>query len=225
MTTEGTAMTHPVIDDLQWRYTTKRYDSTKKVSPENLTVLLEAIRLSASSINSQPWKFIVLESSEAKSRMERTAAEGFAFNLPAIRDCSHIILFAHNPYYKREDYAEVVDNGIADGRTSAEDREGAFGAFVFAEMNMDETGNNSAWTRAQVYLALGNALHTLARLRIDSTTMEGFDSDLMSSEFEKELDGYRCEVAVAIGYRDTSEDYNAKLPKSRRRAESVFVHL
>lgn len=218
-------MEHPIIEDLQWRYTTKRYDNTKKVSSEDLAVLLEAIRLSASSINSQPWKFIVLESREAKSRMERALGEGFAFNLPAVRDSSHIILFAHNPYYKREDYAEVVDNGIADGRTKAEEREGAFSAFVFAEMNTDETGNTGIWTRAQVYIALGNALHTLARLRIDSTTMEGFDSDLLSSEFEQELDGYRCEVAVAIGYRDPAEDFNAKLPKSRRRAESVFVYL
>lgn len=218
-------MTHPIIEDLQWRYTTKRYDNTRKVSGDDLTVLFEAIRLSASSINSQPWKFIVLESREAKLRMERAVEENFAFNLPAVRDSSHIILFAHNPYYKRDDYAEVVDDGINDGRTRAEDREGAFGAFVFAEMNMDEAGYNGVWTRSQVYLALGNALHALARLRIDSTTMEGLDSERLSSEFEAELGGYRCEVAIAIGYRDSVEDFNAKLPKSRRREESVFVHV
>lgn len=218
-------MTHPIIDDLQWRYTTKRYDKTKKVSPEDLNILLEAIRLSASSINSQPWKFIVLESDEAKQRMHRTVAENYQFNAPAILDSSHIILFAHNPFYKRENFAEVVDNGIADGRTRPEEREGAFGAYFFAELNMDEKGNNETWTRPQTYIALGNALHTLARLRIDSTTMEGFDSELVSKEFAQELEGYRCEVAVAIGYRDVQEDYNAKLPKSRRRPESVFIHL
>jgi nitroreductase / dihydropteridine reductase len=218
-------MTHPIIDDLQWRYTAKRYDKTKKVSPEDLNVLLEAIRLSASSINSQPWKFIVLESDEAKERLHRTVAENYPFNAPAILDSSHIILFAHNPFYKRENFAEVVDNGIADGRTKPEEREGAFGAFFFAESNMDEKGNNEAWTRPQTYIALGNALHTLARLRIDSTTMEGIDSELVSKEFAQELDGYRCEVAVAIGYRDVQEDYNAKLPKSRRRPESLFIHL
>lgn len=218
-------MTHEIIEDLQWRYTTKRYDKTRKVAPEDLDVLLEAIRLSASSINSQPWKFIVIESDEARQRMNRTIAGNYQFNAPAILDSSHIILFAFNPYYKREDYAEVIDKGIADGRIEAGAREGAFGAFVFAEMNMDETGYNGIWTRAQVYLALGNALHTLARLRIDSTTMEGFDSDLLSKEFENELAGYRCEVALAIGYRDPQEDYNAKLPKSRRRAERVFVRV
>jgi nitroreductase / dihydropteridine reductase len=216
-------MTHPVIEDLQWRYTTKRYDKTKKVSAEDLTVLLEAIRLSASSINSQPWKFIVVESDEARQRMYRCVAENYSFNTPAILDSSHIILFAHNPFYNRENYAEMVDDGIADGRTRTEEREGAFGAYFFAEQNMDENGNNSIWTRAQTYIALGNALHTLARLRIDSTTMEGIDSDWVSEEFANELGGYRCEVAVAIGYRDSQEDYNAKLPKSRRRAENLFI--
>lgn len=135
-------MTHKIIEDLQWRYTTKRYDATKKVAPGDLDVLLEAIRHSASSINSQPWKFIVIESDEARQRLYRTIVGNYQFNAPAILGSSHIILFAHNPYYKREDYAEVVDNGIADGRIEAGSREGAFGAFAFAEMNMDATGNN-----------------------------------------------------------------------------------
>lgn len=218
-------MTHPIIEDLQWRYTAKRYDKTRKVSPEDLKALLEAIRLSASSINAQPWKFIVVESDEAKARLNRTFADKFQFNQPAVADCSHIILFAHNPRYRREHFSEVVDNGIEDGRTQLENRDAAFGAFVFAEMNTDEAGDTSIWTRAQTYIALGNALHTLARLRIDSTTMEGVDSERISQEFEHELDGYRCDVALAIGYRDPQEDYNAPLPKSRRRHESVFVRI
>lgn len=218
-------MSHPMIEDLRWRYTTKRYDKTRKVSSEDLEMLLEAIHLSASSINSQPWRFIVLESDEAKARMNRTFADKFQFNRPAVTDSSHIILFAHNPRYRREDYAEVVDRGIEDGRTKPENRDAAFGAFVFAEMNTTEAGDTSAWTRAQIYIALGNALHALARLRIDSTTMEGIDSERINEEFEQELGGYWCDVALAIGYRDPQEDYNAALPKSRRKPESVFVRI
>ncbi len=218
-------MNHPILEDLQWRYTTKRYDKTQKVAPEALAVLLEALRLSASSINSQPWRFIVLESDEAKARMLCAVAEKYPFNQPAVLDSSHVILFAYHPHYHREAYAEVVDGGIADGRILAAKREEAFGAFRFAEMNMDETGDNSAWTRAQTYLALGNALHTLARLRIDSTTMEGIDIEAIQVEFAKELGDYRCAVALAIGYRHPQEDWNATLPKSRRRPEDIFVHL
>ena len=218
-------MTHPIIQDLQWRYTAKKYDNTRKVPQADLDVLFEAMRLSPSSINSQPWRFVVLGSAEAKERMNRTFANKFQFNQPHVFDSSHIILFAHNPRYTRANYGEVIDCAIADGRTKPEAREGAFGSFVFAELNTDATGSTSAWTKSQVYLALGNTLHVLARLKIDSTTMEGIDAELVNKEFAKELDGYRCEVALAIGYHHPQEDYNATLPKSRRKLESVVVQV
>ena len=218
-------MTHPIIDDLLWRNTTKKYDSSRRIPQEDLDVLYEAMRLSASSINSQPWKFIVLESDEAKQRMSNTFANKYQFNQPHIFDSSQIILFAHNAFYTREDYAEVVDKGIKDGRIKPEDRESAFGGFMFAKLNTDENGNTAAWTKAQLYIAFGNALHTLARLKIDVTPMEGIDTDLIAQEFKEELVGYQCDVAMAIGYHHPDEDYNAKLPKSRRSMESIFVHI
>ena len=205
-------MEHPIIKDLLWRYTSKKYDATKKIPQKDLDVLFEAMRLSASSINSQPWKFVVVESAEAKERMNQTFANKHQFNQHHVFDSSQIILFAHNPRYTREHYAEVVDKGIEDKRTKPEDRKNAFAGFIFAELNTDETGNTSAWTKAQTYIALGNALHTLARLKIDSTPLEGIDTDLINKEFKKELGGYQCDVALAIGYHHPEEDYNAKLP-------------
>ena len=217
-------MQHPIIQDLNKRYTCKKYDPSKKVSQADLEVLYEAMRLSASSINSQPWKFIVIESDEAKQRMYDTFAEKYQFNQQHVFESSQIILFAHNAHYTRDDYAKVVDQGIRDGRTKPEDREKAFGGFVFAEMNTDENGFNGNWTKAQLYIAFGNALHTLARLGIDSTSMEGIDVPRVAEAFKEELDGYVCEVALAIGYH-SEEDYNAKLPKSRLTHEDVFVHV
>ena len=218
-------MTHPIIEDLLWRRTTKKYDATRKVSQEDLDVLFEAMRLSASSINSQPWRFVVIESCEAKERMNRTFAREHQFNQPHVFDSSHIILFAHNPYYTRDDFASVVDKGIEDMRIKPDAREAAFSSYRFAEFNTDENGFNGAWTKAQTYLALGNTLHTLARLRIDSTPLEGIDIDLVNEEFKEELDGYRCHVALAIGYRHPTDDYNAKLPKSRLSLDRILVRV
>ncbi|PSW04388.1 nitroreductase family protein [Photobacterium lipolyticum] len=218
-------MTHQIISDLNSRYTTKRFDPSKKVSQEDLDVILEAIRLSASSINSQPWKFIVIESDKAKQRMHDTFINKFQFNQPHVFSASHIILFAHNPAYTRANYEAVVDKGIEDKRTKPEDKESAFGGFVFAELNTDETGNTEAWTKAQTYIALGNTLHTVARLNIDSTPMEGIDSEMISKEFAAELDGHVCHVALAIGYRDENTDYNAAFPKSRLAMEDIVVKL
>lgn len=218
-------VTHPIIADLNTRYTAKKYDVSKRIPQAELDILYEAMRLSASSINSQPWKFIVIESDEAKQRMHDTFANKYQFNQPHIKVASHIILFAHNPHYTREDYANVVDKGITDGRTKPEEREQAFGGFFFAELNTDETGDTSPWTKSQTYLALGNTLHVLARLGIDATPMEGVDSELIGEIFKDELDGFVCEVALAIGYHHGEEDYNAALPKSRLAMQDVLTVL
>jgi nitroreductase/dihydropteridine reductase len=218
-------MTHPIIADLTKRYTTKKYDASKRISPENLEVIYEAIRLSPSSINSQPWKFIVIESEEAKQRMHDTFANKYQFNQPHAKTASHIILFAYNPRYTRDDYAKVIDKGIEDKRSKPEDRDSAFGGYVFVDSNTDENGNNASWTKAQTYLALGNALHTLGRLGIDSTPMEGVDSELIGEIFAPELDGYVCDVALAMGYHDTESDYNFPLPKSRLPKDAVIKVL
>jgi len=218
-------MTHPIIEDLLWRHATKKYDATRKVSEQDIDVLFEAMRLCASSINSQPWRFVVIESDVAKQRMSETFARNHQYNQPHVFDSSHIILFSYNPHYTREDYAKVVDKGIEDKRTKPEDREKAFGVFSFAEFNTDETGDTSCWTKAQTYLAFGNALHVLARLRIDSTPLEGIDIDLVNEEFKEELDGYQCDVALAIGYHHPDDDYNAKLPKSRFKLEKILARI
>lgn len=218
-------MPHPIIESLLWRHTTKKYDATRKIPQQDLEVLFEAMRLSPSSINSQPWKFIVIESDEAKQRMSQTFAHKFQFNQPHVFDSNLIILFAHNPQYTRQDFVEIVDKGIEDKRTKPEDREAAFASFAFAKLNTDAKGDTSKWTKAQTYIALGNTLHTLARLKIDSTALEGIDTDLVNEEFKKELAGYQCDVALAIGYHHREEDYNAKLPKSRRSLKSIFVRI
>ena len=187
-------------------------------------MLFEAMRLSASSINSQPWKFVVIDSDEAKERMHKTFANQHQYNQPHVFESSQIILFAYNPHYTRNDYSKVVDQYIEDKRVKTEDREGAYAAFRFAEMNTDETGNTACWTKAQIYLALGNTLHTLARLKIDSTPLEGIDTELVNEAFKKELDGYQCDVALAIGYHH-ADDLNAKLPKSRLKMNKVLVRI
>ncbi|RCX06969.1 NAD(P)H-dependent oxidoreductase [Marinomonas foliarum] len=218
-------MSHQIITDLKNRHTAKHYDATKKISQADLEVIYEAMRLSPSSINSQPWKFIVIESDAAKQRFHDTFANKFQFNQKHAKGASHIILFAHKTHYSREDYANVVDKGIEDGRTKPENREQAFGGFVFAEMNMDENGNNAAWTKSQTYIALGNVMHTAARLGIDSTPMEGVDPELIGEIFSAELEGYQCDVALAIGYHHKDEDYNAALPKSRLAMKEVVTVL
>lgn len=219
-------MSHPIIQDLNRRYTAKKYDASKRISPQDMDVIKEAIRLSASSINSQPWKFIVIESDEAKQRFHDTFANMHQFNQPHAKEASHIILFAHNPKFTKDDYRKVVDVEVSSGHLPAEMYDNMLnGAFGFAEAQTNEIGFNGHWTKAQTYIALGNTLHVLARLGIASTPMEGVDPEMIGKIFEKELDGYVCEFALAMGYHLEGQDYNYGLPKSRLAAEDVLLTL
>lgn len=219
-------MTHPIIKDLNTRYTAKKYDASKRISAEDMEVIKEAIRLSASSINSQPWKFIVLESDEAKQRFHNTFANMHQFNQPHAKEASHTILFAHNPRFTKDSYKKVVDAEVTSGHLPAERYNDMLnGAFGFAELNTDETGFNGNWTKAQTYIALGNTLHTLARMGIASTPMEGVDPELIGEEFKQELEGFVCDFALALGYHKDGEDYNHGLPKARLPLEDVITTL
>lgn len=219
-------MTHPIIKDLNTRYTAKKYDATKRISADDIQVIKEALRLSASSINSQPWKFIVLESDEAKQRFHDTFANKHQFNQPHAKEASHTILLAYDPKFTKEKYAKRVDAEVTSGHLPEERYHMMLdGAYGFAEANTDENGFNGNWTKAQVYIALGNLLHTLARLDIDSTPMEGVDPELIGQIFEQELDGHVCEVALAIGYHQDEEDYNHGLPKARMHMDDVIEVL
>jgi nitroreductase/dihydropteridine reductase len=220
------SMSHPIIQDLERRYTVKKYDSNKRISAENIAVLQQAMRLSASSINSQPWKFIIIESDAAKQRLHNTFANKYQFNQPHATEASHIILFAHNPAYTKDDYRKVVDVEVSSGHLPADMYDNMLnGAFAFAEANTNDAGFNGEWTKAQTYIALGNTLHVLGRLGIDSTPMEGVDSELIGEEFKQELNGYVVEVALAIGYHKEGEDYNHGLPKSRLPIKDIFTVL
>ncbi|MBD1388786.1 NAD(P)H-dependent oxidoreductase [Neiella sp. HB171785] len=218
-------MTHPIIRDLNARYTAKKYDPSKRISEEDIKVIKEALRMSASSINSQPWKFIVIESDAAKQRFHDTFANMHQFNQPHAKAASHTILFAYDPKFTKEKYAKRVDAEVASGHLPKEMYDQMMGAYAFAEANTDETGFNGSWTKAQVYIALGNLLHVLARLGIDSTPMEGVDPELIGKEFNQELDGHVCEVALAMGYHLESEDYNHGLPKARLDLDDVVTTL
>jgi len=50
------------------RYTCKGYDADKKVSDEDFTVIMEAARLSPSSMGLEPWKFVLLITGRFETR-------------------------------------------------------------------------------------------------------------------------------------------------------------
>eukprot|EP01041_Mallomonas_annulata_P029241 gene29241-51203_t len=64
---------HPIISDLNWRYAVKKYDSSKKISEENITILKEAIRLSPSSVGLQGYVVLDVQNPETRQKLKEAS--------------------------------------------------------------------------------------------------------------------------------------------------------
>lgn len=196
------------IKSMQSRYTTKKYNPTKKIEIEKIEELKAILHLSPSSINSQPWKFTFVSDSDAKQRLSKVSW----LNTNKVLDSDTVVVFS------RIDNIELFEKQI-----EAELPEGAVNYYKeFIKSQTDE--QIKSWFDRQVYLALGVFLSACAEMGIDATPMEGVEP----KNYDKILNqtDYSTLMAVAIGYRDI-EDFNqpSKKPKSRRDIDKVIEKI
>lgn len=86
-----------IVQASQSRYSTKAFDASRKLSEQQVADLKELVRMSASSVNSQPWHFILAGSDEGKTRIAKATQGGFSFNERKILDASHVMVSAPKP--------------------------------------------------------------------------------------------------------------------------------
>lgn len=93
------------IDHQNWRYATKKFDSTKKISNEDLNTLKEAIRLSSSSYGLQPYKVIIVENQDLRAKIQPAA-----WGQSQIVDASHLIIFANQTSIGDTEIDALIEN-------------------------------------------------------------------------------------------------------------------
>lgn len=207
------------------RYTTKAYDASRKIPQATVDALLEQLRHSPSSVNSQPWHFVVADSAEGKARLAK-ATEAFAYNTPKILNASHVIVFATRTEMTEAHLHAVLDQEAADGRFRDDQARAVQDTTRRGYVNLHRYDLKDAqhWMEKQTYLALGTALLGAAAHGLDATPIEGFDSKALDAELGLRERGFTSVVLLSLGYR-SEDDFNAGLSKSRLPAETVFTFL
>ena len=71
------------------RFSARKF-TDQKVSPSDLDYLLECARLAPSAVNRQPWRFVVVESEEAKARLRQVYNREWFATAPL-----YIVCYAH----------------------------------------------------------------------------------------------------------------------------------
>jgi len=203
-----------LIENLKWRYATKKYDTTKKVSEDDLQQIKEAIRLSPSSYGLQAFKILDIKDKDIREKLKLAS-----YWQPQITEASHLLVFCG--------YADVNDGHIDEYLNLKADTQGfdvellkEFRNFMKVFIEGRKSGKQ-VWTAKQTYIALSNAIAACAELKIDSTPMEGFEAEKYNEILGLSSKGLKADVLLAIGYR-SDEDKTQYDMKIRKPMESLF---
>lgn len=206
------------IDNLNWRYATKKFDASKKVSNTDLQTLKDAVQLSASSYGLQPYKIIVVEDDTVKEKLKEAG-----YNQSQFTDATAIFVFAHQTDFD----TELIDSYINHAERIQELESGALQQYATVMKNalLDLPQEAKAgWTSRQAYIALGNLLSAAAAHKIDTCPMEGFDADAFDSILGLKDQNLHAVVVAAVGYR-SADDKMQHAQKVRRPQEELFITI
>lgn len=210
------------LEIMRNRYSAKEFDSSKTFSEQQLNELKELLTLAPSSVNLQPWGFVIATSDEAKAKIAKST-ENQSFNTQKILDASVVVVFAVKTDVTEEHLRSVIDKEDADGRyPNDEIKEQMYnGRKYYANFHKSELKDLKSWFEKQLYINLGTFLLGTAAMGIDSLAMEGFDPVVLDQELNLAEKGLSSVVLVSVGFhKDT--DYNFKAPKSRLTAEDII---
>ncbi|GMG92484.1 oxygen-insensitive NAD(P)H-dependent nitroreductase NfsB [Cupriavidus sp. TKC] len=208
------------------RHTVKAYEPGRTIPQDVIDELLAVLHKSPSSVNSQPWHFVVASTPEARARVARAASGGYSANAPRIENASHVIALAVRADMDDAHLNKLLEAEERDGRFTAEGAKAGQnkGRRYFVDLHRFAFRDVQQWMANQVYLALGSLLTGAAVLGVDATPMEGFDRNILDAELGLRERGYTSLVLVSLGY-GSEQDFNADLPKSRLGKEEVFTFL
>jgi len=203
---------------LRWRYATKRFDPSRKISAASWEAIEESLVLTPSSFGLQPWKFLVIQDPGLRALLSLES-----WKQPQVTEASHYVVLTARTDLDSTDIdawmarmSEVQGNHV---ETTAPLRGMIQG---FAQAMSHEARH--AWNIRQIYIALGQLMTSAALLGIDACPMEGLSAAGYDHVLGLEGSGYATVVACALGYRLADDKY-AATPKARFDRSQVISHL
>ncbi|MFZ6725691.1 NAD(P)H-dependent oxidoreductase [Undibacterium sp. MH2W] len=208
-----------LIQKLQWRYATKKFNPSKVVPQEKLDKILEAIRLTATSSGLQPYEVLVVSNKEIREKIKPVA-----WNQGQITDASHLLVFAAWDNYTAERINKMFDltNDVRGFKNEGWEN---YRNMLLSTYPTRDAEVNFQHAARQAYIALGTALVAAAEEQVDSTPMEGFDPAAVDEILGLRAKGLRSVVILPLGYREAEGDWLVNLKKVRRPSDDFISEV
>jgi nitroreductase len=204
-----------LLEDLQWRYATKKMNG-KKVPQEKLDYILAAAHMAPSSSGLQQYKIIVISD---KALLEKI--KGVAYNQSQITDCSHLLVFAAWDEYSDERVSKVFDY-IMDERGLPHNTMDDYKNLILSRYETLGQEWQAHHAAKQSYISFAMAIAAAAEQKVDATPIEGFVSEKLDELLKLKGSGYSSTVILPLGYRELEQDWLVNMKKVRI-PKDVFI--
>ncbi|MDQ0195176.1 nitroreductase family protein [Paenibacillus wynnii] len=188
------------------RRSIRKYDPSVKISKEEMTEILTEATLAPSSVNMQPWRFIVIESAEGKSKLAPLAK----FNQVQVETSSAVIAVfgdLNNFDYAEEIYGAAVERGLMPADVKERQLTALAGHFstLPADVNKDTVLIDAGLVSMQLMLA--------ARAHgYDTNPIGGYEKDRIAEAYGLDKERYIPVMLISIG-KAAEEGYaSVRLP-------------
>jgi nitroreductase len=210
-------MMSEILSLLSWRYATKKMDPSKSVPEDKLAIILESIRLSASSSGLQPYQVLVITDPEIKAQIRPVS-----WGQSQVTDCSHLLVFAAWDHYSAERINLMFDL-VNEQRGLKNEGWEAYRQKLLSFYPQRTPEENFQHAARQAYIGLGSALIAAAAEGVDSTPMEGFEPEKVDAILNLSELGLRSVLLLPLGYRAAEGDWLVDLAKVRRSTEDFVI--
>ena len=207
-----------IIDSLNWRYATKKFDSKRKLSKSQINLLKKAFNLTASSYGLQPIKLIVISNQEVKNSLLESS-----MNQQQIVQCSHLLVICIESCINKA-YIESYFNRVIDIRQTPEKILNSFKKSIINEFNDMTNTSIINWSVNQAYLALGNLMTVCSVEGIDSCPMEGFLPEKYDEILDLKSKNLKSVLVMPTGFR-AQDDMFSSLKKVRKDINDNIIDI
>lgn len=207
-----------IIEQLKWRYATKKFDPSKKLPGKKVQILKEAFNLTATSYGLQTLKMLVIEDRDIRKPLVECS-----FNQKQVLEASHLLVICIQENITATDVNDYYQN-IKDIRHTPDDILEPYRKDLVKFIESMTQAEQQRWSTNQAYIALGNLMTVCAVEEIDSCPMEGF----IAEEYDKilKLDQRKLKSALLmpVGYR-ADDDMFAGFKKVRKSVEESVIDI
>jgi nitroreductase/dihydropteridine reductase len=207
-----------IINSLEWRYATKKFDPSKKLNIQQIETLKTAFNLTATSFGLQPIKMIVIENKELQEEFVK-----HCYYQRQVADASHLLVLcievdttteAINAYFDLENEIRgTSEEVISKFRNQLVE--------MYKSKTLEEKQLSATF---QTYIALGNLMTVCAVEKIDNCPMEGFVPEKIDELLNLSEQNLKSVLLMPVGFR-AEDDFMSTMKKVRKPLKETVLEI